>query len=224
MPHETAVPRWSPGTPILWRYRANGTRGDEGIHICRPMTVVEDTGDRLVAWLAPGTECVRPVFADGTPVHAEPLASRYTRPRTTGREPWWGNGVLKLARAGEPWSVWLWWDEEWTFRNWYVNLEQPLRRHPGGVDSVDHFLDIDVQRDRSWSWRDEDEFAQACADGLMSAETAAGVREAGRAAVALIAAWGAPFSEPWAEWRPEPSWPVPSLPADWDRLPAGVTA
>ncbi|NED83999.1 DUF402 domain-containing protein, partial [Streptomyces sp. SID11233] len=108
-------------------------------------------------------------------------------------------------RAGEPWSVWLWWDEDWTFRNWYVNLEQPLRRHPAGVDSVDHFLDIDVQRDRSWSWRDEDEFAQACADGLMSAETAAGVREAGRAAVALIESWGAPFSEPWAEWRPEPS-------------------
>ena len=82
---------------------------------------------------------------------------------------WFGTGVLKLARPGEPWSVWLFWEPGWQFKNWYVNLEEPLARWAGGVDSEDHFLDISVYPDRTWGWRDEDEFAQAQQDGLMDA-------------------------------------------------------
>nr|WP_285559489.1 DUF402 domain-containing protein [Streptomyces hygroscopicus] len=212
---------WAPGTQILWRYRENGgTR----FHIVRPVTVVRDDAELLAVWLAPGTECVKPALADGTPVHREPLESRYTKPRTVRRDRWLGTGVLKLAQPGTPWSVWLFWEPGWRFKNWYVNLEEPLARWAGGVDSEDHFLDIDVRPDRSWHWRDEDEFAQAQRDGLMTAETAGRVRAAGRAAVSAIQAWGPPFSEGWPGWRPDESWAVPSLPEDWDRTPAHVSS
>ncbi|MEU3978661.1 DUF402 domain-containing protein [Streptomyces sp. NPDC026672] len=211
---------WAPGDQILWRYRENaGAR----VHIARPVTVVRDDAELLAVWLAPGTECVKPVLADGTPVHVEPLESRYTKPRGVAHGRWLGTGVLKLARPGEPWSVWLFWEPGWEFKNWYVNLEEPLARWHGGVDSEDHFLDISVHPDRSWHWRDEDEFAQAQRDGLVDAPLAARVREAGRAAVSVIRAWGAPFSEGWQQWRPDPSWEVPSLPEDWDRTPAHVS-
>jgi hypothetical protein len=213
--------RWAPGEPILWRYRANG--GD-GFHICRPVTVVRDTDELLAVWMAPGTECVKPVIADGTPLHREPLATRYTKPRALRRDRWSGTGVLKLARPGEPWSVWLFWEHDWSFRNWYVNLEEPLVRWSGGVDSEDHFLDLSVYQDGSWRWHDEDEFAQAQAAGLMSAARAAGVRSAGRRAVELIEGWGHPFSDGWQHWRPDPAWPVPALPGDWDRTPAHVSS
>ncbi|MER5489510.1 DUF402 domain-containing protein, partial [Streptomyces sp. NPDC002812] len=69
-----ATGRWAAGTQILWRYRENGGRR---FHIARPVTVVRDDAEVLAVWMAPGTECVRPVLADGTPVHDEPLASRY---------------------------------------------------------------------------------------------------------------------------------------------------
>lgn len=205
---------WAPGDQVLWRYRGNGT--DE-VHICRPVTVVRDDAELLAVWMAPDTPLVRPVLADGTPVHHEPLASRYVKPRVPSAAQWWGAGVLKLARPGEPWSVWLFWDQGWRFRSWYVNLEEPLRRWSGGVDSEDHFLDISVQPDRSWHWRDEDEFAQAQADGLMSAALAARVRQAGQRAVGVIRSWGPPFRDRWEDWRPDAAWPVPELPADWDR-------
>ncbi|GHJ94943.1 hypothetical protein SNE510_44620 [Streptomyces sp. NE5-10] len=211
------IQHWAPGEHILWRYRGIGT--DE-VHICRPVTVVRDTPDLLAVWMAPGTECVRPVLADGTPVHDEPLATRYTAPRTTERARWAGSGVLKLARPGDPWSVWLFWDRGWRFRSWYVNLEEPRRRWSGGVDSEDHFLDISVYPDHSWLWRDEDEFAQAQRSGLMDAGRAARVEAAGAAAVRLVEEWGTPFRDGWEEWRPDPSWTVPALPADWDRTPA----
>ncbi|EPH41557.1 DUF402 domain-containing protein [Streptomyces aurantiacus] len=215
------VARWAPGAQVLWRYRENA--GD-GFHICRPVTVVRDTADLLAVWMAPGTECVKPVLADGTPVHREPLATRYTKPRTTRRDRWSGTGVLKLARPDEPWSVWLFWEPGWRFKNWYVNLEEPRTRWHGGVDSEDHFLDISVSPDGSWRWHDEDEFAQAQRAGLMSAEKAERVRAAGQQAVGVIRAWGPPFGDDWPQWRPDPSWRIPALPGDWDRTPAHVSS
>ncbi|MGW1889722.1 cytidylyl-2-hydroxypropylphosphonate hydrolase [Streptomyces sp. NPDC002004] len=212
---------WEPGSHILWRYRENG---GARFHICRPVTVVEDSDELLAVWMAPGTECVKPVLADGTPVHAEPLATRYTKPRTVVRDRWFGTGVLKLARPGEPWSVWLFWEPGWRFKNWYVNLEEPRVRWAGGVDSEDHFLDISVHPDRTWHWRDEDEFAQAQRVGLMNAAQARTVREAGAAAVDVIRAWGQPFSDGWQHWRPDPEWLVPALPDGWDRTPAHVSS
>ncbi|WP_062640824.1 cytidylyl-2-hydroxypropylphosphonate hydrolase [Streptomyces maremycinicus] len=211
---------WEPGSRILWRYRENG---GVNVHIARPVTVVRDDEELLAVWLAPGTECVKPVLADGTPPHQEPLRTRYTKPRTVARGHWLGTGVLKVARPGEPWSVWLFWDQGWQFKNWYVNLETPLARWDGGVDSEDHFLDICVYPDRSWGLRDEDEFAQAQQDGLMDRAVAEQVREAGSRAVEVIRAWGPPFSEGWQHWRPDPSWAVPLLPEDWDRTPAHMS-
>ncbi|MCX5194661.1 DUF402 domain-containing protein [Streptomyces sp. NBC_00249] len=216
--------RWAPGEQILWRYRDHAPGIDGRIHIARPVTVVRDTDELLAVWMAPGTECVRPVLADGSAVHQEPLATRYTAPRTTARSYWRGGGVLKLARPGEPWSVWLFWDQGWHLRNWYVNLEEPRSRWSGGVDSEDHFLDIAVYPDRSWKWLDEDEFAQAQRSGLMDAEQAARVEEAGRAAVDVIKAWGPPFGDGWQDWRPDPAWTIPVLPEDWDRTPAHMTS
>ncbi|MFC9621537.1 DUF402 domain-containing protein [Streptomyces sp. NPDC056930] len=222
------IEHWAPGDQILWRYRGNSPlRRDASpdhaqgpVHICRPVTVVQDSDELLAVWVAPGTECVKPVLANGTEVHDEPLATRYTAPRTTARSTWLGNGVLKLARPGEPWSVWLFWEAGWQFRSWYVNLEEPRTRWAGGIDSEDHFLDISVYPDRSWVWRDEDEFAQAQRVGLMAPQTAQLVREAGLAAVEVIRNWGTPFRDGWEDWRPDPHWLVPALPDDWDRTPS----
>ncbi len=205
---------WSPGEHVLWRYRGNAT---DRLHICRPVTVVRDDAELLAVWMAPGTECAKPVLADGSPIHREPLTTRYLKPRAIRIEPWWGTGVLKLARPGEPWSVWLFWDQDWQFRSWYVNLEEPRLRWSHGVDSEDHFLDISVYPDRGWRWLDEDEFAQAQAVGLMGAQQAARVREAGRRAVEVIRAWGEPFRGGWESWRPDPAWTIPALPDNWDR-------
>ena len=210
---------WAPGTQVLWRYRANGSRHP---HICRPVTVVQDTPELLAAWVAPGTVCVKPELADGTPVHREPLGTRYTKPRTLVCARWFGSGVLKLARRDEPWSVWLFWDPEGRFKNWYVNLEEPRLRWAGGVDSEDHFLDIAVYPDGTWEWKDEDEFAAAQRAGLVGPSLAQRVRDAGHAAVRRIRAWDSPFRDGWESWQPDPDWPVPELPEDWDRDPAGT--
>jgi hypothetical protein len=216
---QAAAPgRWAPGETVLWRYRGNATRR---LLICRPVTVVRDDPEVLAVWLAPGTECVRPVLTDGSDIAGEPLSTRFRKPRTAHRSTWFGTGVLKLARSRDPWSVWLFWDHGWRLRNWYVNLEEPRLRWSGGVDSEDHVLDIAVYPDRTWEWKDEDEFAAAREAGLIDAAKAARIRAAGQAALREVERWGWPFRDGWEDWRPDPSWSAPALPADWDRAPSG---
>jgi len=68
-----------------------------------------------------------------------------------------------------------------------------------------------VERDGSWRWKDEDELAVAVEVGFFTAEQAASFRAEGER---VIAEW--PFATGWEDWQPDPSWPVPSLPADWE--------
>ena len=91
---------------------------------------------------------------------------------------------------------------------WYVNFEQPLRRTPVGVDTFDQKLDLLVFPSGGWQWKDEDELEQAAALGLLDAKAVRA--EAKR----VLEEW--PFPTGWEDWRPDPAWPVPQLPAGWD--------
>jgi hypothetical protein len=42
------------------------------------------------------------------------------------------------------------------------------------------------------------------------------VRAEGERVVEMIESRAAPFNEGWPDWRPDPDWPVPVLPADWE--------
>ena len=74
------------------------------------MRVVRDDADGLVAWLAPGTPLLRPVLADGRELRSVPVAERFDvdrHGRANRLDSWHGHGILKVAPAGVPWSVWL---------------------------------------------------------------------------------------------------------------------
>jgi uncharacterized protein len=36
--------------------------------------------------------------------------------------------------------------------------------------------------------------------------------------IARVEEWAAPFDQGWESWRPDPEWPLPEVPAGWDRL------
>ncbi|WP_436787597.1 DUF402 domain-containing protein [Yinghuangia sp. YIM S10712] len=201
---------WSPGDRILWRYLRFGQVLD-----CRPVTVVRDDPDQLAVWLAGGTRRVKPVLPDGSDIRSAPLDQRFRLGRVPAVEAWTGNGVLMLARPGEPWSVWLFWSPDWRFNGWYINLERPRERWSGGVDTEDLVLDVWVTPDRRWQFKDEDELAASRDAGRFDDTDVAEIYAYGRRAVEAVRAWGPPFSENWQSFRPDPSWPLPELPADW---------
>jgi predicted RNA-binding protein associated with RNAse of E/G family len=83
---------------------------------------------------------------------------------------------------------------------------------------MDQELDITISPSLTWRWKDEDKFEERVEHGLLSRAEAEAVRREGEAVIADLEARRRPFDEPWPVWRPDPSWPIPSLPDDWHVL------
>jgi len=176
-----------------------------------PATIVEGTASRVVLWIASGTPVRRPVGG------RLPIADLAEERWTHADDRWYG-GRLMIAEAGASHSVYVTWGRDGELVGWYVNLEEPWRESPFGFDTTDHLLDLWIEPDRSWRWKDEDELAEAVEIGLFSADKAAQIRAEGERAIERIESWSPPFDEGWEHWRPTPAWPTPQLPYGWDRL------
>jgi hypothetical protein len=225
-PRSDALPgssdlRFAPGRLILHR---NVRRGRIGW--VRPARVVSDDDRGLLLWIARGTPVAHEVADDGRGMRAMPFAEWLTRSYRLDIASWQGPPLLKFLPAGAAHSVWWFRDAADRFANWYVNLEEHgVRWDDGataGVDVVDQDLDIVVEPDRSWCWKDEEEFVERLAfpDDYWVADEAA-VRAEGQRVVRLVEAGEFPFDGTWRDFVPDPGWTVPTvLPPGWDRRPA----
>jgi hypothetical protein len=123
---------------------------------------------------------------------------------------WVDTHILRFERAGAAHSVELCWREDWSFVGWYVNLQAPTVVNGRCFDTTDLALDVTVDPDGTWSWKDEDELAEAVELGVLDAAGAAEVRAEGERVIAAR-----PWPTGWEDWRPPADWcPLP-LPADW---------
>jgi hypothetical protein len=200
---------WSRGEVVVARYRS----GDGWFRGGLPLTVVEDGADWLVAYLAPGTRVAKPVLADGRDLRDVPLEERWSHPRATSIRPWRGGDLVMLFPRAGAYSLWLF-REGGLFLGWYVNLEERHVRGERTIDSRDGILDVWVPADtREPRWKDEDEFEAATRHGRLTREQARAIRAEGERVLAER-----PWPTGWEDFAPDPSWPVPELPAGWDAL------
>jgi uncharacterized protein DUF402 len=196
------VSRWQPDETVVLRYFTRGRPVG-----ALPTRVISEGGP--VLWLAPGTPVARPGI-EGRGVREVPLEERYSLPWAPMDGSWTGDGLLIVGRPGRAHAIWLFWDGE-RFAGWYVNLEESWRPSRLGFDTEDHTLDVWIESDGSWEWKDEHELAVATEAGFFSPEQAAAIRAEGEQVLAE-----GPVPTGWEEWRPDPSWPVPSLPRGWE--------
>jgi hypothetical protein len=189
----------------------------------RPARVVRDDERGLLVWVAQGTLVASEVATDGRGMRSMPFAEWVTLSYELSQHLWLGHGVLKFHPAGEDHSVWWFRTADGGFASWYVNLEErALRWDDGdlaGIDVVDQDLDIVVDPDRTWHWKDEDEFTERLAfpDHYWVRDEAA-VRAEGWRVVKRIEAGEFPFDGSWIDYQPDPAWETPTaLPAGWDR-------
>ena len=203
---------WQPGTTIEWVYEGTGRHADKPN--VRPMTVVRDDEDGLVAWLAPGTPLIKPVLVDGRETRYAGPVAMFTEDRVLKLDVWRGTGILKVLPPGKPWSVWHFWAEDGSFRGWYVNLEAEHRRDPAArrTSTTDYVLDLWITPDRTIEWKDEDELEGAVAGGRFTEDEAARIVADAHDAVREIEAWTSPFADGWQDWRPDPHLRLPEAP------------
>ena len=193
--------RWRPGDVIVRRDVLNDGRAWLEI----PVIVVLDEPQLLATFIA-----------GGAPLRFPP--GRWPTP--DGRHPWhandrWrGHGVLMLQRPDEMYAVWVFWEgSERRFAGWYLNIQEPFRRTPAGYDTQDLELDVLVDGDGSWTLKDDEALPERVAEGRFTSEQIAAIRAQGRRITDMLDAGERWWSEGWASWTPDPSWPVPTFPA-----------
>jgi predicted RNA-binding protein associated with RNAse of E/G family len=124
--------------------------------------------------------------------------------------------VLSFAWPGVSHAVLLRFDPADRFLGWYVNLQSPLEPTPLGFDYVDHLLDVLVDPDRTWHLHDEELLEEAVRRGLLPPAEAEAARAEAARVIRAVEAGEPPFDGSWTRWRPDPAWPVPTLPPGWD--------
>jgi hypothetical protein len=212
--------RFAPGREVLYR-NIDGPR----LASVRPCRVVSDDNRGLLLWLARGSAVLVEVAEDGRGIRDMPFTEWVGLPTEVVPVTWQGPGLLKFIPPDADHSVWFFRDDAGTFTSWYVNLEDRALRwddgHIAGVDVIDQDLDIVVRPDRSWVWKDEDEFTERLAlpeHYWVRDETA--VRDEGLRVIKQIEAGEFPFDGTWTDFRPDPAWsPFAEVPPGWDRPP-----
>jgi hypothetical protein len=218
--------RWRPGDTIVhhevWRGR---------VWAARPLTVVEDGDDRLLLWMPHGTVRKVPAPPPGaTGRERDPLglpseASHRGVVQNLERGGWahtdhvWDVSTLWVLAPGAWQATWVSWLPSGEHLGWYVNFQRPYRRTATGIEAMDLMVDIVVDPDRSWRWKDRAEFEQCAARGLFDAEVVGSVQAEAAAVIAAISAARPPFSSAWPAWVPPEPWPAPALPCGWSDVP-----
>lgn len=179
--------------------------------------VISDDERGLLLWVATGSTVVRRTTINGAPIRKMTLAERALMPTFLSPRGWEGGGVLILTPPGAAHSVWWFFTEAGRFRGWYINLEAPAIRWHGGLDLQDHALDVWVNPDRSWNWKDEDELEERTGHpSYWAAEEVPAIWAEGKRVIAVAEAGRYPFDGSWVEFTPDPHWTPSTLPSDWD--------
>lgn len=186
--------------------------------------VVADDDRGVQTWIAEGSQVMWQTTLTGERTRKFSLEAVAAVPTMLAPHRWTDTSVLTLTPPGAAHAVLWFFGTDNAFLGWYVNLETSCTRWSGGLDRRDLALDIWVDPDRSWRWKDEDEFDERTGhpDYWTEAEAAA-IRTEGERVIALIEAGTYPFDGSLTDFKPEPDWAPSMLPPDWDRPAAGVT-
>lgn len=205
---------WKAGDTIVWRGIYRGR-----VWHAMPTTVVRDTADELVLMLIPGTACM--------------VEEDYARQHKNGKRRWdfqhedwklehftWHtNRLLFLLEPEKFYSTILFWHHETgKFLCYYINFQLPFQRCPYAINTLDLDLDLVVNPDLSYNWKDIDDYKKGIETGVILPEWVNGIETAKPEILARLAKRQYPFDGSWLNWKPDPDWSLPTLPENWDKI------
>jgi protein associated with RNAse G/E len=205
---------WKPGEVIAWRgiYRNR-------IWHAMPTMVVNDSPQELVLAIGPGAECM--------------VEENYARGKKNGKRRWdfkhgnwtlqsfaWHtNRLLFLLEPGKYYSTILFWNNDsGDFLCYYVNFQLPFERRDCGIDTLDLDLDLIVDPDLGYEWKDLDDYEKAIDSGVMLSEWTEGIENSKYEILRRLVNRQYPFDGSWLDWMPDPTWSPPTLPGNWDKI------
>jgi hypothetical protein len=243
-PGEHVVLRWT-GHRAWLDEKADRERGQvseiPGLLQGWPHVVVEDNDELLALWMPAGAPTQLVDLADrnrapidtvwrkdtlrlmfpGKPFSVsmewtpDPDREFPQQPRELYRSDTYSGEQRYQTQRSRPWAG----VPEHTFRGWYVNLEAPFVRNSVGVDTTDNSLDVVIDADRAWHWKDEDTLPVLAELGIYSPAQCEQFYRDGREAIAALEGRHFPFDGSYLDWRARDDWVIPALRAGWDSVP-----
>ena len=205
---------WNPGDVIVWRgiYRRR-------VWHAQTVIVVKDSPNEMVLALLPGTECIAPEgYLQG---------KQSDKRRWNYKDKYWElekydwrtNRLLILLEPDKFYSTMYFWDHASNeFLCYYMNFQLPFRRSASGIDTLDLDLDLIINPDFSFEWKDEEDYQKAIGHEIIFPEWIQGIETAKGDVFDKLERRQYPYDGSWLDWLPDPTWSPPKLPADWDRV------
>jgi predicted RNA-binding protein associated with RNAse of E/G family len=192
---------------------------DGRVWAARPMRVVEESGRVSVLWFPRGTRWRAPTSPATRPraaTRAERLSSALALEDWVFVESEWEASTLQIWPRDAWHSIWISWRPDGTRWGYYGNIQLPFERTRCGFRTMDLVLDVVVELDGSSRLKDEDELAVFVDRGIVDGDLERRIRAEAESLTTRAERCEPPFDGSWDDWRPDPEWSVPVLPAGWE--------
>jgi len=208
------VDLWKSGDVIVWR----GIYRNQVWH-AQPVIVVEDTPEEMCVTLLPGTECVAPEgYLDGKD-SAKRRWSFKEKDWKLENYAWRTNRLLILLEPDTYYSTMFFWRADSNdFLLYYINFQLPFQRSHCGIDTLDLDLDLIINPDFSFRWKDEDDYQKAIDHEVIMPEWTQAIEIAKNEIFNKLEKRQYPYDGSWLNWMPDPNWLPPKLPENWDKI------
>ncbi len=206
---------WQIGDIVAWRgiYR-------ERIWHAIPTIVIKDTPQETVLLIMPGANCmVDENYASGKGKNGKRRWDFKNEDWKLEKFAWHTNRVLFVVEPQNYYSIMHFWNHDTNkFLGYYVNFQEPYKRYDRGLDAIDLDLDLAVEPDLSFHWKDEGDYRKAIEHGLIVPEWIKSIEDSKIEILDKLKKREYPFDGFWLNWMPHPGWLPPSLPENWDQI------
>ena len=205
---------WKPGDIISWR----GIYRNRVWH-AQTVIVVKDTSRETVVALLPRTECIALKGYLKGKNNCERRWDFKDKIWMLEKYFWHTNRLLFLLEPEKYYSTIYFWNEESNeFLCYYINFQLPFRRSHCGIDTLDLDLDLIINPDFSYEWKDVDDYQKAIENKIIFPEWVQGIEIAKQEIFDRLEKRGYPYDGSWLDWMPDPNWTPPTLPKNWDKI------
>lgn len=210
---------WAKGDNCVLRGIVN-----DQVWLAQSVIVVKDRPDETILLLIPGAQCAYPEgywrwkenkdYSQGTRWQ-EAKQERMVLKKFA----WQTNRILMFLEPDKYYSCFLLWDHKSDqFNCYYINYQLPYQRSHCGFDTLDLDLDIVIDPQYTWKWKDEDDYQEGIREGGIKREWVDGIEQSHAEVFNRIEKRSYPLDGSWLNWQPEREWFPPTLPEKWQSV------
>ena len=206
---------WSPGETSVLRGIIN-----ERVWLAQSVIILKDSIEETILLLMPGARCAYPEgywrwkngdYSQGRRWQVVKQNSWLLR-----EFGWLNNRFVIFLVPGKYYAIYsIWHQATDQFQGYYINFQLPFTRTDLGFDTYDLELDIVIDPQFNWAWKDEHEYRCSIQAGVFQNKWVEAVENAKSEVLTRIEGRQYPFDGTWLDWRPDSSWAPPALPDGW---------